>query len=112
MSGADRRTAVRYVLGDLVLEINGLVHDTVDISTRSVAVVARSGIDYADRRMHARFTSARVPELNREIVSLAVTGLRRSLAIFDYAVDDAAWEAKLKQHDVANDTPVLQDIFG
>ena len=112
MSGADRRTAQRYVLGDLMLEINGVTHETVDISVRSVAVVARSGVDYAGARMHARFSSASVPELNREIVSLAVTGLRRSLAIFDYAVDDAQWEAKLTQYDVANDTPVLEDIFG
>ena len=95
--GAERRTAQRYVLGDLILEINGVAHETVDVSMRSVAVVARSGIDYANPRMHARFVSAGVRELNREIVMLAVTGLRRSLAIFDYAVDDPNWETKLQQ---------------
>ena len=53
-----------------------------------------------------------MPELNREIASLAVTGLRRSLAIFDYGVTDPNWEALLKQHDGANDLATLQDVFG
>lgn len=110
--GADRRTAQRYVLGDLILEINGLAHETVDISSRSVAVVAREGIDYASPRVHARFVSERVPELNREVATLAVTGLRRALAIFDYAVNDPTWEDKLKQNDAASQPPILQDIFG
>lgn len=112
MSGADRRTAQRYVIGDLALEINGVLHETVDISVRSVAVVARPGIDYANPRCQARFVSNGVRELNREIANLIVTGLRRSLAIFDYGVDDPNWEKLLKLHDAANDTPVLEDIFG
>jgi hypothetical protein len=112
MSGAERRTAQRYVLGDLALEINGVLHETVDISARSVAVIARPGIDYSNPRGHARFVSSGVAELNREIVSLIVTGLRRTMAIFDYAVTDPNWEALLKRYDAANDTPVLEDIFG
>ncbi len=112
MSGANRRTAQRYVLGDFALEINGALHETVDISARSVAVIARPGIDYANLRGQARFVSNTVPALNREIASLVVTGLRRSLAIFDYAVNDPNWEALLKQHDGANDLATLQDVFG
>lgn len=112
MLGADRRTATRYVLGDLALEINGVAHETVDISVRSVAVIAHPGIDYANPHGSVRFVSKHVPELNREVTSLAVTGLRRALAIFNYTVADPNWEALLIRHDVANDTPVLQDIFG
>jgi len=112
MSGADRRTAQRYVLGDLALEINGVLHETVDISARSVAVIARPGIDYSNSRAQARFVSNGVADLNREIVSLMVTGLRRTMVIFNYAVTDVNWEALLKRHDAANDTQALQDIFG
>ena len=112
MSSANRRTAQRYVLGDLLLEVNGVVHETVDISARSVAVIAQPGIDYAMRRSHARFISAKLAKLNREVRWLAVTGLRESLAIFDYAVDDPDWEALLRQHDAANDVVILEDIFG
>ncbi len=112
MSGAERRTAHRYVLGDLSIEINGVRHETVNISARSVAVIARPDIDYANLRGQVRFVSGGVAELNRDIVSLIVTGLRRSMAIFDYAVNDPAWEVLLKRYDAANDTPVLEDIFG
>jgi hypothetical protein len=111
MSGADRRTAHRYVLGDLGLEINGLWHDTVDISARSVALVAHHGVDYASSRIQARFVSG-VPELNREILTLHVTGLRRARVILDYTVADREWETLLRQYDVANDTPLLENIFG
>lgn len=112
MQGAERRTAQRYVLGDLGLEINGVWHDTVDISPRSVAIVAQSGVDYANSRVQARFVSGGVPKLNREVLTLHVTGLRRSRVILDYTVADREWETHLRKHDVANDTPLLADVFG
>jgi len=112
MQGADRRTAQRYVLGDLGLEINGVWHDTVDISNRSVAVVAQPNIDYAATRVQARFVSGGIAELNREVLTLHVTGMRRSRVILDYTVADRDWEALLKKHDVANDMPLLEDVFG
>jgi hypothetical protein len=112
MSGAERRTAQRYVLGDLGLEINGVWHDSVDISARSIAIIAHPGVDYARERIQARFVSGGVPELNREVLTLHVTGMRRSRVILDYTVADRDWEALLKKHDVANDTPILADIFG
>jgi hypothetical protein len=112
MGGAERRTAPRYVLGDLGLEINGVWHDTVDISSRSVAVVAQAGVDYAAARMQARFVSGGVAELNREVLTLHVTGMRRSRVILDYTVDHGNWESLLNKHDVANDTPLLTDVFG
>ena len=110
--GAERRTALRYVLGDLMLEINGVAHDTVDISVRSVAIVAREGVDYANPRAYARFASESVAELNRELASLAVTGLRRRLVIFNYAVNDRDWEEKLKLNDVVAQPPMPEDVFG
>jgi hypothetical protein len=110
--GAERRTTQRYVLGDLILEINGVAHDTVDISGRSVAVVAREGVDYASPRVQARFASERVPELNREVASLAVSGLRRRLVILNYAVNDRDWEEKLRANDVAVQPPLPEDVFG
>ncbi len=99
------------MVGDLALEINGVLHETVDISIRSVAIVAREGVDYAHPRIQARFVSG-VPDLNREVLSLNVTGLRRSLVILDYAVGDRHWEQLLVRHDVANEAPVAADIFG
>ena len=110
--GAERRTAQRYVLGDLGLEINGVWHDTVDISVRSVAVVAQTGIDYASSRIQARFVSGGIPELNRELLTLHVTGLRRSRVILDYTVADREWETLLRTHDVASNPPQLADVFG
>jgi hypothetical protein len=110
--GAERRTAQRYVLGDLGLEINGVWHDTVDISLRSVAVVAQPGVDYASARVQARFVSGGIPELNREVLTLHVTGLRRSRVVLDYTVADRDWETLLQRYDVASDTPPLQDVFG
>jgi hypothetical protein len=111
MPGLDRRTAQRYVLGDLGLEINGVWHDTIDISKRSVAVVAQPGVDYAASRVQARFISGGVAELNREVLSLHVIGLRRSRVILDYTVADKDWEALLKQHDV-NDEQLLNNVVG
>lgn len=111
MPGADRRTAQRYVLGDLGLEINGIWHDSIDISLRSVAVVAQPGVDYAAARVQARFVSG-IPELNREVLTLHVTGMRRSRVILDYTVADGNWESLLRQHDVANALPLLVDVFG
>lgn len=110
--GADRRTAQRYVLGDLGLEINGIWHDTIDISLRSVAVVAQPGVDYAATRVQARFVSGGVPQLNREILTLHVTGMRRARVILDYTVADGCWESVLRLHDVANALPLLDDVFG
>lgn len=112
MQGAERRTAQRYVLGDLALEINGVWHDTVDISVRSVAIVAQQGVDYANSRVQARFVSGAVPELNREVLSLYVTGLRRARVILDYTVADREWETHLRAHDVAGNPPQLSDVFG
>jgi hypothetical protein len=112
MVGADRRSAQRFVLGDLGLEINGVWHDTVDISKRSVAIVAQPGVDYAASRVQARFVSGGVPELNREVLTLHVTGMRRSRVILDYTVGDRNWESVLSEHDVANKPPLLVDVFG
>jgi hypothetical protein len=112
MAGADRRSAQRFVLGDLGLEINGVWHDTVDISNRSVAIVAQQGVDYAATRVQARFVSGGVPELNRELLTLHVTGMRRARVILDYTVADKDWESLLRQHDVADNPPLLEDVFG
>ncbi|MBI1213646.1 MAG: hypothetical protein GC190_19480 [Alphaproteobacteria bacterium] len=111
MPGFDRRTAQRYVLGDLGLEINGVWHDTIDISKRSVAIVAQQGVDYAAPRVQARFVSGGVAELNREVLTLHVIGLRRSRVILDYTVADKDWEALLRQHDV-NDEQIVNNAFG
>lgn len=111
MAGGDRRTAQRYVLGDLALEINGVWHDTIDISNRSVAVVAHPEVDYAPSRIQARFVSTGIPELNCEVLTLHVIGMRKLRVILEYSVADKNWEALLKKHDVAYDMPALQDVF-
>ena len=117
MSGSDKRSARRYVIDDLHVEIDGVVHEVVDVSTRAVAVVGRAGLDYSMVRQPCRFLSAGASDLNRPISEMKFVTRRGVTVVLDYAIlefrlDADAWEAVLRRNDVRADVVPLADVFG
>ena len=117
MNGSDRRAAKRYVIDDLLVEIGGVVHETVDISTRAVAIVRRAGVDYSRVTGPCSFKSASVSELNRPISEMKFLYQRAATVVLEYVileykVDCDAWERVVSRHDVRADVSPLEDVFG
>jgi hypothetical protein len=117
MHGLERRATKRYVIDGLLVEIGGVVHETIDVSTRAVAVVRRAGIDYAQVRPPFRFKCAGVAELNRPVDKMnrlyerAVTVVLEYV-ILEYEIDPREWERILSRHDVRADVVPFEDMFG
>ena len=116
MASHERRTASRYVIGGLTLEIGGVSHETLDVSNAAVAIIREAGVDYARLNVPARFCAAKAPLLNQEIRHLNFITRRSGLIVLGYElgdeVDRADWEAILKAHDVRADMKQLEDVFG
>lgn len=112
MSGRERRTAERYVIGGLLLDINGVLHETLDVSSRAVALVQERSCDYARLNVAARFVCKNMPDLNVPVTSLQFITRRASLVVLGYEVDVTGWEDVLRNHDVRADMKQLEDVFG
>lgn len=112
MAGHERRTASRYVIGGLTLEIGGVSHETLDVSNAAVAIIREAGVDYARLNAPARFCAPKASQLNQEIRQLHFITRRAGLIVLGYEVDRADWEAILKSHDVRADMKQLEDVFG
>jgi hypothetical protein len=117
MSGSDKRSARRYVIDDLRVEIDGVVHEVVDVSTRAVAVVGRAGLDYSMVKQPCRFLSASTSELARPISEMKFVTQRGVTVVLDYVIleyrlDVKAWEDVLRRNDVRADVVPLEDVFG
>ena len=112
MAGHERRTASRYVIGGLTLEIGGVSHETLDVSHSAVAVIREQGVDYARLNVPARFCAEKFPDLNQEIGRLHFITRRSGLIVLGYELDRPDWETVLKAHDVRADMKQLEDVFG
>ncbi len=112
MSGHERRTAKRYVIGGLMVEVNGVLHESFDVSHCAVAVLRQAGVDYSKFSGVPMFRSERHGGLNQPITRLHYITQRRGLVALGYEVDAVAWEATLAQHDVRADMVQLDDVFG
>ena len=112
MHGRERRIDKRYVIGSLMLETGGILHETRDVSCRAVAIVARPGIDYVQCSAPARFCSERHSGLNRQITRLHFMSQRAGFVVLGYEVEMADWEARLAAHDVRAEMVRLEDVFG
>lgn len=112
MAGHERRAADRYVIGGLTVEIGGVSHETLDVSTVVVAIVREPGVDYARLPRTARFRAAKVPELNQNMSHLHFIAHRSGLIVLGYEVDRPDWEDILKANDVRADMKRLEDVFG
>jgi hypothetical protein len=108
----ERRAHKRYVIDGLMVDLAGAVHETVDISVRAVAVVARPDVDYAALKPPFRFVSKNAQPLNRHIPNMCRLYARGRIVVLDYFIDDAAWETALAAHDVRADVKPLEDVFG
>jgi len=112
MAGHERRTASRYVIGGLKLEIGGVSHETLDVSNAAVAIIREADVDYARLNAPARFCAPKAPQLNQDIRQLHFITRRSGLIVLGYEVDRTDWEAILKAHDVRADMKQLEDVFG
>jgi hypothetical protein len=106
----ERRAHKRYVIDGLMLDIAGILHETVDVSARAVALVAKPGVDYDDLKGEARF-AGRVG-LACPILKLRKLGERQARVVLRYVVDRDDWERALADHDVRADIVPLEDVFG
>jgi hypothetical protein len=111
MTMSDRRAHKRYVVDDLKVEVGGVVHETVDISIRAVAVVRRPGVDYEKIQAPYRFASDKAAPLSRPILHLHRLYERGLIVVLDYYMGVDEWEALLTAHDVRADVEPLQDVF-
>lgn len=109
--GIERRAHKRYVIDGLMVELAGVVHETVDISTRAVALVHRPDIDYATLKPPFRFMSEKAEGLNRHIPNMRRLYERGRVVVVDYFIDDAEWETTLAAYDVRADVKPLEDVF-
>lgn len=112
MSGRERRLAERYVIGGLMVDINGVQHETLDISQSAVAVVRQTGVNYSRLDQPSRFVAKGKDPLNQPIRSMHFMMQRASIVVFSYEIDVPDWEKVLKAHDVRADMKQLEDVFG
>ncbi len=112
MHGRERRKDKRYVIGSLMLETGGVLHETLDVSRRAVAIVQRQGIDYLRCSGPAWFRSERHSGLNQQVSRLHFMSQRAGFVVLGYEVDAADWEVRLAAHDVRSDMVALEDVFG
>jgi hypothetical protein len=108
----ERRAHKRYVIDGLMVDLAGVVHETVDISIRAVALVRRSDIDYAVLKPPFRFASEKAQGLNRHIPNMRRLYERGRVVVIDYFIDDPEWEVTLAAYDVRADVKPLEDVFG
>lgn len=108
----ERRAHKRYVIDGLMVDLAGVVHETVDISVRAVAVVRRPDVDYAALKPPFRFVSEKAEELNRHIPNMRRLYERGRVVVIDYFIDSADWEVTLAAYDVRADVKPLEDVFG
>ncbi len=117
MHVSERRAHKRYVIDGLLVEVDGVVHETVDVSNCAVALVRRENIDYAKVKGPFSFKSAKVAELNRPIAEMAFLYQRAATVVLTYVIleyktDRSAWEDILSRSDVRADLIPLEDVFG
>jgi hypothetical protein len=112
MPGRERRQAERYVIGGLMLDLNGVLHETLDISTSAVAVVQEKGVDYSRLNVPASFICKSARVLYEPLTSLQFITRRSNIIVLGYTVAIADWEAILRAHDVRADMKQLEDVFG
>lgn len=110
--GRERRAQARYVVDGLMVDIGGVMHETVNLSVRSVAIVRRAGVDYAKPTPPFRFVSEKTPALNATIGNMARLHERGHVIVLDYLAVRPDWEALLAAHDVRADMAPLEDVFG
>ncbi|MCE9522377.1 MAG: hypothetical protein K8S25_08100 [Alphaproteobacteria bacterium] len=116
MHQSNRRSAKRYVIDGLMVEIGGFSHDTIDVSRLAVSIVRRADVDYSRLNARCEFKNAKASELNRPIASLEF-GHRRGVAVvLKYALagrefQSRDWENILSRHDVRADWVALEDVF-
>jgi len=116
MNGSERRATKRYVIDGLLVEIDGVVHETVDVSTHATAVVRRAGIDYSRVKGPFRFTCESISDLNHPISEMKFLYERAATVVLEYVileykVDRDAWESVLSRHDVRADVVPFEDVF-
>jgi hypothetical protein len=111
MHGSERRSHKRYVVDGLMVDIDGVPHETVDVSVRAVAVVRRAGVDYGKIKGPCRFVSAKAGPLNSPILSLHRLYERGPVVVLDYFLGRQDWEAVLTANDVRADLAPLQNVF-
>lgn len=117
MFGHEKRTAQRYVIDGLFVDFNGVVHETVDISVRAVALVRRDGVDYSTERGLSWFMSSNAAELTHSISQMSYVTTRDAVVIFDYIIresrfDPREWERALRRHDVRAGIAPLEKMVG
>jgi hypothetical protein len=112
MSGRERRQAARYVIGGMMLDLNGVLHETLDISPGAVAVVQEKGVDYSRLNVPASFICKSARALYEPLTSLQFITRRANIIVLGYSVSAANWEAILQAHDVRADMKQLEDVFG
>jgi hypothetical protein len=108
----ERRAHKRYVVDGLMVELGGVLHETVDVSIRAVAVVRKDGIDYGKLVPPFRFVCEKAPALSVHIPNMRRLYERGRIAVIDYFIDDKNWEATLNTYDVRADVKPLEDVFG
>lgn len=95
-----------------MVDVNGVPHETLDISNSAVAIIRQSGVNYAKIESLARFSSEKHNPLNQPIRSMHFMMQRASIVVFGYEVDIPSWEKVLREHDVRADMKQLEDVFG
>lgn len=112
MTGRERRRNERYILGDLMLDIDGVRYETLDVARDAVAIVASEPPRTEWTRAAARFISENEPALNQDIQGLSLMARRSGIIVLGYAVPRDDWESVLATHDVRADMKKLEDVFG
>lgn len=111
MSGRERRTAARYVVGGLLFEVGGVLHETLDVSHCAVAVERRTEVDYSRLTVPGGFVSRTVPALNRNVKVMHYITRRAGIVVLGYDIGLEGWEKILEAHDVRADMKPLEDVF-
>lgn len=108
----ERRKSARFVIGGLMYEVNGVLHETLDISVNAVAVLHLTGVNYARIDEKSKFHSTKYASLNRLAANPHLIAQRARIVVIGYTVDGAEWEQLLRENDVRADMKQLEDVFG
>jgi len=107
----DRRARLRYVVENLLLEIGGVEHETIDVSLHGVAAIRQAGIDYKTLKQPFRFKT-RDGRIDHPISSLKILHERGATIVFEYSQSCPGWDDVLRCNDVRADVKTLEDMFG
>lgn len=93
-------------------EVNGVLHETLDISVHAVAVVRLPNVNYSRIDERSQFHSPNSAALNKPVSNPHFIAQRAGIVVIGYTASGDDWENLLRDNDVRADMKQLEDVFG